>query len=151
MVKEVVTTREPPELWLAVQGFLVAFVWEMFQMPFYVMDAETPWAATKACAAASLGDAGIMVVAACLANRSSKGSLWMKQPSLSANLIYLGAGIGVTIAIEWLALRSDWGWEYSHLMPQIFGTGLVPLAMWVVVPSLSLFLSRKIVGSEATL
>lgn len=150
MVREAVTTRGPPDLWLAIQGFLVAFVWEMFQMPFYEMDAETPWAATKACAAASLGDAGIMVVAAWLANRLSKGSLWMKQPSLFAILIYLGAGIGVTIAIEWLALRSEWDWEYSPLMPELFGIGLIPLAMWVVVPSVSLFVSRRIVGSKAT-
>ena len=145
------TTRESPELWLAVQGFLVSFVWEMFQMPFYEMDAETPWAATKACAVASLGDAGIMVLAAWLANRLSKGSLWIKQPDVSAILIFLGAGIGVTLAIEWLALRSEWGWSYSALMPEIFGIGIVPLAMWVVVPSLSLFLCRKIVGNEAAL
>lgn len=138
--------RASPYLWLAVQGFLVAFVWEMFQMPFYEMDAETPWAATKVCGAASLGDAGIMVAAAWLANRLAKGSLWLKQPSLSAILIYLVFGICVTLTIEWLALRSEWGWEYSSLMPQVFGIGLVPLAMWVVVPSLSLFLCRRIAG-----
>lgn len=145
------TTQGPTVLWLAIQGFLIAFVWEMFQMPFYEMEAETPWAATKVCGAASLGDAGIMVAAAWVTGRVSKGSLWAEKPSRSAILIYLGAGIGVTIAIEWLAVRSEWGWKYSSLMPEIFGIGLVPVAMWIVVPSLSLFLCRQIVGSRSAL
>ncbi|MCB5423675.1 hypothetical protein H0274_00270 [Altererythrobacter sp. CC-YST694] len=132
-----------PEVWLAVQGFLVAFLWEMLQMPFYVMDGMTARAVTKSCALASLGDAGIMVGAAWIADRLTGGGLWHERLSSLPAAIFLGIGLAVTAAIEWLALRSEWGWSYAQTMPIIFGIGVVPLAMWVVVPLVSLGLARK--------
>ncbi|KUO54821.1 MAG: hypothetical protein ACR2PC_02560 [Tsuneonella suprasediminis] len=132
-----------PEVWLAVQGFLVAFLWEMLQMPFYVMDGMTAWAVTKSCALASLGDAGIMVGAAWIADRLTGGGLWHERLSSPPVGIFLGVGLAATAAIEWMALRSDWGWSYSQSMPTLFGIGVVPLAMWVVVPLASLGLARR--------
>jgi len=116
-----------PEVWLAVQGFLVAFLWEMLQMPFYVMDGMT----------------AIMVGAAWIADRLTGGGLWHERLSSLPAAIFLGIGLAVTAAIEWLALRSEWGWSYAQTMPIIFGIGVVPLAMWVVVPLVSLGLARK--------
>ena len=93
-----------PEVWLAVQGFLVAFLWEMLQMPFYVMDGMTAWAVTKSCALASLGDAGIMVGAAWIADRLTGGGLWHERLSSPPVGIFLGVGLAATAAIEWKAL-----------------------------------------------
>ena len=136
-------TGSHPEVWLAVQGFLVAFLWEMLQMPFYVMDGMTAWAVTKSCALASLGDAGIMVGAAWIADRLAGGGLWRERLTSRPVGIFLGVGLGATAAIEWMALRTDWGWSYSQSMPTLFGIGVVPLAMWVVVPLASLGLARR--------
>ena len=44
-------------------GFLIAFVWEMLQLPFYEAGGLTPAQAAYRCGLASFGDAGIMVVA----------------------------------------------------------------------------------------
>lgn len=136
-------TGSHPEVWLAVQGFLVAFLWEMLQMPFYLMDGMTAWAVTKSCALASLGDAGIMVGAAWIADRLTGGGLWRERLTSRPVGIFLGVGLGATAAIEWMALRTDWGWSYSQSMPTLFGIGVVPLAMWVVVPLASLGLARR--------
>lgn len=137
-------TESQPEVWLAVQGFLVAFLWEMLQMPFYVMDGMTAWEVTKSCALASFGDSGIMVAAAWIANLTTGGGLWHKQLSPRPVAIFLGGGLVTTGVIEWLALRSEWGWSYAQTMPAISGIGLVPLAMWVVVPLVSLGLARRL-------
>ncbi|MEL1249653.1 hypothetical protein [Aurantiacibacter gilvus] len=131
-------------MWLAVQGFLVAFLWEMLQMPFYVMDGMTAWAVTKSCALASFGDAGIMVGAAWIANRTTGGRLWKKRSDWGPVAIFLAIGLMVTAAVEWLALRADWGWQYADTMPTIAGIGLVPLAMWVCVPLFSILLTKRI-------
>ncbi|WP_261388541.1 hypothetical protein [Qipengyuania gaetbuli] len=136
-------TESQPEVWLAVQGFLVAFLWEMLQMPFYVMDGMTAWAVTKSCALASLGDAGIMVGAAWIADRLTGGGLWRERLTSRPVGIFLGVGLAATAAIEWMALRSDWGWSYAQSMPTLLGIGVVPLAMWVVVPLASLGLARR--------
>ena len=39
-----------------------------------------------------------------------------------------------------------WGWHYAPLMPRepLTGVGLVPIAMWIVVPLFTLWLSRNI-------
>lgn len=136
-------TGSHPEVWLAVQSFLVAFLWEMLQMPFYVMDGMTAWAVTKSCALASLGDAGIMVGAAWIADRLTGGGLWRERLTSRPVGIFLGVGLAATAAIEWMALRSDWGWSYAQSMPTLLGIGVVPLAMWVVVPLASLVLARR--------
>lgn len=137
-----------PEVWLALQGFLVAFLWEMLQMPFYVMDGMTAWEVTKSCAFASLGDAGIMVAAAWIADRITGGGLWKRRLNLRPVAIFLAVGLALAAAIEWLAIRSNWGWLYSDTMPSVLGIGLVPLLMWVIAPTLSLLLVRHIARSR---
>ncbi len=112
-------------------------------MPFYVMDGMTALSVTKSCALASLGDAGVMVAAAWIANRITGDALWQERLAPLPVAFFLVIGLAVTAVIEWQALRSDWGWSYSAAMPTLFGIGLVPLAMWVVVPLLSLGLARR--------
>lgn len=136
--------RRYPELWLAIAGFLVAFAWEMFQMPFYNMSGMTAWQVTKSCALASVGDAGIMVASAWTADRVTRGGLWAAPLRASPLVIYLAIGIAVTIAVERIALRSEWGWQYSDFMPTVLSVGMVPIAMWVVVPFVSLYLASRL-------
>ena len=52
-----------PTLWIAIFGGLIAFAWEMFQLPFYSTDGLGPVEAAYRCGLASFGDAGIMVAA----------------------------------------------------------------------------------------
>ena len=52
-----------PALWIAIFGGLIAFAWEMFQLPLYSTDGLGPVEAAYRCGLASFGDAGIMVAA----------------------------------------------------------------------------------------
>lgn len=84
------------------------------------------------------------------------GDVVIAGASLAASLVLFGAagwprngfvrvavaaiifGLGVTVLVEHAALA--WGrWAYSALMPVLpgLGTGLSPLAQWVVVPLLA--------------
>jgi hypothetical protein len=139
-----------PESWVAVHGLLVAFAWEMLQMPFYAMDQLSAWAVTKSCGIASVGDAGIMVLAYWTAAKASGDRLWLQNTRALPLTVYLVTGLSVTIVVEHLALRSDWGWQYSNIMPSIIGIGLVPLAMWIVVPLVAMKLAkRSVAGSRS--
>ena len=44
-----------------------------------------------------------------------------------------------------LAVRSDWGWTYSPAMPlmPIVNIGAVPVAMWIIVPTVALWMTRR--------
>ncbi|MGI9361359.1 MAG: hypothetical protein ACR2O7_07280, partial [Parasphingorhabdus sp.] len=64
---------------------------------------------------------------------------------ISRFLIYLAIGLAITSVVEILAVGAAWGWTYSPTMPLVPGTkiGLVPIIMWVLVPTATLWLSRK--------
>ncbi|OBX18942.1 hypothetical protein A9995_10405 [Erythrobacter sp. QSSC1-22B] len=134
---------EMPEIWIATNGFLLAFLWEMLQMPVYDMGGLSTWQATKNCAFATFGDAGIMVFAYWVATRFAPDRLWLRQWHVRLLATYLSVGMLVTIVVEHFALRSDWGWTYSETMPTIATIGLVPILMWLIVPMVTLAMARR--------
>jgi hypothetical protein len=141
---------DKPETWIAIHGLLVAFAWEMFQMPFYAMGQLSAWEVTKSCGVASVGDAGIMVLAYWIASNATGDRLWLRDAHALPLAVYLGTGLSIAIVVELLALRSDWGWQYHGIMPLIGDAGLVPLAMWIVVPLIAMKLAkRSVLGSRS--
>lgn len=134
---------DKPETWLAVHGFLVAFLWEMLQMPFYEMGALTAWQVTTRCALASFGDAGIMIFAYLVASLVANDRYWLRRPKWKPVIAYLVTGEMITIAVEFVALRVPWGWSYSERMPILWEIGLVPVAMWIAVPLVALALAAR--------
>lgn len=134
-----------PALWIAIFGALIAFVWEMLQLPFYDTGELSPAEAAYRCGLASFGDAGIMVAAYLAASLGSGRTPWVVEWSISRFLVYLAIGLGITTAVELLAVGTDWGWTYSSLMPLVPGTniGLVPVIMWVIIPAATLWLARR--------
>lgn len=134
-----------PALWIALFGGLISFVWEMFQLPFYGSGELSPAEAAYRCGLASFGDAGIMVTAYLGASLGSGRKPWIVEWPISRFGVYLVIGLAITSVVEILAVGADWGWTYSSLMPLIPGTGigLVPIIMWVLVPSATLWLARR--------
>ena len=138
-----------PVLWIGIFGGLIAFVWEMFQLPFYSTGELGPVEAVYRCGLASFGDAGIMVGAYLGASLGNRGRPWLVDWPISRFLIYLAIGLAITSVVEILAVGAAWGWTYSSLMPLVPGTniGLVPIIMWVLVPTATLLLARRM-GAE---
>ncbi|MXO73492.1 hypothetical protein [Alteraurantiacibacter buctensis] len=143
---------EKPETWILIHGFFLAFLWEILQMPFfYSTENLSAWEIIKNCLFATLGDAGIMVFAYWTTAKLSANALWLRRWHVRAILIYLGIGLTVTIAIEYFAATTDWGWKYSSSMPTFATIGLVPIVMWIIVPILTLTLARQsLLGSKGS-
>ncbi len=140
------------EFRIALFGFLAAFVWEMWQMPFYDQSGLTFMDMVQGCSLGSLGDAGIMVLAYRIAAWACGSKQWLISPTRRALAAFLGTGLIITITIEHLAINLHFGWRYADLMPldPVFGTGLVPIAMWIVIPLVTLWLARLPGPSETT-
>ena len=64
--------------------------------------------------------------------------------SRSTLLIYLCVGLIVTIVFEYWATGDGQRWSYSDRMPElaVTGTGILPLAQWVVLPMLLAYSTR---------
>lgn len=139
--------KPPPwQPWAAVAGFafLLHFAWEMLQFPLYTgMAAARHDAATWMCVRATLGDVLIALLAFGAASAVARSRLWLARRQGAALAMYLAFGVGTTIAVEVLSV-SYWGrWAYAPAMPVVLGVGLAPLAQWVVVPLLTVWLVRR--------
>lgn len=128
-------------------GALIAFVWEVYQMPFFLADNLSPYERTVRCGIASLGDGLILLTAYGLAAMKG-GRHWPWRSPGIPYAIYFAFGLAVAIAVEMIATalppESVLSWRYSGMMPvePVTGLALVPLAMWVIVPALTLALVR---------
>lgn len=134
-----------PEVRIAIFGFLTAFLWEMWQMPFYDRTGLSIADAVRGCSLGSFGDAGILVLAYFVAGKVAHDRYWLCNWSAAPLAAYLATGLAITIVVEHIALNSEWGWRYSDAMPRdpAFGTGLVPVLMWIIVPVVVLWLARN--------
>ena len=65
---------------------------------------------------------------------------WPQRGATGVFALAILFGVGYTIYSEWVNTTIRGGWSYDPLMPRLrwLGTGLAPLAQWVVVPSLAL-------------
>jgi hypothetical protein len=138
--------RFHPEALIAVFGFLLHFTWEMLQMGYFRGMSDLDWqAATSTCARATFGDIGLMLVAYwVVALGETRGRGWLARPSLVDVACFTGLGLLITLVLEVLATRV-WGrWHYMPAMPLLPGTsiGLLPLAQWVLLPPLVIWLTR---------
>jgi hypothetical protein len=142
-----------PEINLAVLSFAFHFVWEALQVPTYAGMAEMAhWPATLLCTRATVGDIGFALTAFWITALAARSRRWFMNPQPWHITLFLGIGIALTIGFEWYYVEVSGRWIYSDLMPLVppFGTGLSPLAQWIVVPLLVLFiLRRQTAGADA--
>ena len=134
-----------PEPWVLLFSLLLNYPWEFLQVPFFEGMRELPhWEGVQMCSLAAVGDAVIALVAFWAAAAVSRSRRWLMQPWSGAWLIYLGAGLAITMAMEWLATEAMGRWRYAALMPTApgLGTGVVPLLQWLILPPLVVFLAR---------
>lgn len=138
--------------WLLVVRRYIAFiavanlVWEFAQLPLYTLWKEgTPGEIVFAAVHCTGGDL-LISSASFLGSLVALGSSrWPHQRySEVATLTFL-SGLGYTIFSEWLNTEIRGSWAYSDLMPTvpIIGSGVSPLAQWIVIPITALWWARR--------
>lgn len=131
---------------VALFGFLLNFVWELLQVPFYSgMERAPHWEATLFCLRATIGDVAIVVVAyGAVAVRF--GASWLAEPTVERLATFVGFGLLATGVIELLSVHL-WGrWSYAAGVPTVLGVGLPPVLQWVLLPPVILWLTRRHYG-----
>lgn len=135
-----------PEWNVSVFSFLLAFVWEIQQMPFYQIPPELScFNQIRNCTMATVGDVGILLTAFWTVAVMSKSRQWFRHPRRWQVSVFVLVGVVITIIFEDLATRSLNVWAYADSMPTlpVLGTGLVPLLMWLIIPPLMLWFVQR--------
>ncbi|UCF96547.1 MAG: hypothetical protein JSV89_15400 [Spirochaetaceae bacterium] len=125
---------------LAIYGvaFIINYVWEMLQMPFYERMSFADPASYLQCVQASFGDANIIIAIFGLGLFMFRNWEWPKPLTLW-KLAYLAViGGSIAVSIELFALKAG-KWRYSSLMPllPLVRVGLIPFLQLLILPYLS--------------
>ena len=131
--------------WTALAGFAFFgnFAWEMAQMPLFRMRNPSGWAMLGECTQATAGDAVLTLMAYGVAALCHRRRRWLLAPVPIEGAVFLGVGVAATLALEWWNVTVRHSWAYSATMPTVAGIGLAPLAQWVILPPLTLWLARR--------
>jgi hypothetical protein len=126
-------------LWMLVLNLL----WEVLQSPLYVMPSRIPFYKAYALVHCTIGDgliaAGIYVGAALVAQWH-----WPLDAPGRGLAVLLPLGIAYTAYSEWRNVYVIGAWTYDSLMPTLAGIGIAPLAQWLVLPPVAVWLLRNI-------
>jgi hypothetical protein len=137
--------------WLAaIRRYLVAvacgnLLWEIAQLPLYTLWRDSPSSSiASAVLHCTVGDVVIATVALIGALTVVGSAEWPDEGSFRVGVTTLTLGVGYTIFNEYFNTVVRRSWTYTELMPTLpwFGTGLAPLAQWIVVPSVALVFAR---------
>lgn len=129
-------------------------LWEIAQLPLYTLWEEgRPSFIAYAVVHCTLGDVAIGTLAlliALIATRARAVETWRwRQVALFLAI----PAVGYTALSEWINTIARGSWAYSALMPVVnlggFEIGLSPLAQWLVIPPVALWLARIHFSSSA--
>ena len=134
------------EFYLVLLGLPINFIWEMVQMPLFVLTGDSSLANyTLICLQASIGDVLILLVMYWCVVVTTKTRTWMFHLNPGRLISFIAIGILLTIVLEAVSVNLLQRWDYSELMPTVpvLGTGLAPILQWLFIPLLLLWLLRR--------
>ncbi len=123
-------------------------LWESAHLPLYTVwqqgsTLDLVWAVIHC----SAGDLLIGIATLTLALVLVGNAGWPAEGSSFRGVaaVAIASGIAYTIFSEWLNTSIRGAWSYAAAMPVLppLGTGVSPLAQWMVVPTLSFLFARR--------
>ncbi len=135
-----------PEINISIFGFLLNFVWEIWQAPlFKSMDSLTHFEATLHCTQAALGDVVILLIVFWIIALTVRSRRWIIYPKIIPVIGFIATGIVFTVVIEAIAIHILNRWQYAAVMPTlpILGTGIAPILQWLIIPPIIVFMMSR--------
>jgi hypothetical protein len=148
--------RLRPDWLIAISRYLIAIafgnlLWETAQMPLYALwRTGTAAAIAQAVLHCTLGDVLIATVALVAALAVVGSPAWPNENVVSVAVAVVTVAASYTAYSEYVNTSVRKSWAYTEWMPTLpwLGTGLAPLAQWVVVPVLALAWAIRGSGSS---
>ena len=130
--------------WLA--GLSLA--WEIAQLPLYTLwDEADPGYIAFAVVHCTMGDILIGTVALALSLLLMRAGSPEQWPRTRIAVLTVIMTVAYTAVSEWINTVPLRSWEYSSLMPRLrlgeIELGLLPLAQWLLIPPLALWLAFR--------
>ncbi len=128
-----------------VVAFLLNWIWETAQLPFYAGYEDLSVVHRFVhCLRATVADASYTALiywAGVLALRDDR---WITNLKHLRSVVVAFVGAATAIVVELLALNNNW-WTYAPAMPgvPVFGVGLLPVMQLATLPLMTFLLTRR--------
>lgn len=124
--------------------------WEFAHMPLYTLwETGTPREIAFAALHCTGGDVLIALSSLAAALLLGRGG-WPQAGYWNVAAAAIVFGVAYTLFSEWLNVEVRGTWAYRDLMPVIpvIGTGLSPLAQWILLPSFAFWWAGRVKGKQ---
>jgi hypothetical protein len=153
------TTGRPPSRsgWLAsIRRYLLAvtlgnLIWETAQLPLYTLwRTGTERQIASAILHCTVGDLVIAAVGLVAALALVGSPNWPDQRMGAVIVAVVIGSVGYTIYSEYVNTTLQRSWAYTAWMPRLpwLGTGLSPLAQWLIIPTVALSWAGRAVSAH---
>ena len=133
-----------PETNLFLFAFLLNFVYEVWQSPFYEFYAS-PSLGDKIidlthCA---FGDAVIILFSSRVVSALMRSRYWLLTPTWKLTFLFTSIGLLITLAIETYRVNVSKAYGVPVLAVPILGMSALAVIQWIVLPAIILYLARR--------
>jgi hypothetical protein len=133
-----------PETNLFLFAFLLNFVYEVWQSPFYEFYAS-PSLGDKVidlthCA---FGDAVIILFSSWVVSAFMRSRYWLLTPAWKLTFLFTSIGLLITLAIETYRVNVSNAYGVPVLAVPILGMSALAIIQWIVLPAIILYLARR--------
>ncbi|QEN06784.1 hypothetical protein EXM22_01795 [Oceanispirochaeta crateris] len=135
-------------IWYSLFSFVIFATWEWVQTPFFVditNDLNTIVWYRIHC---TIGDIMILFFSMMGTILIYRKISWIYKPEKKHYITVLFLGSCYTLISEYRNVHKLQSWDYSALMPEIFGIGLVPIFQWILLPPLILYIISRFIHTE---
>ena len=134
-------------LWMGL-SFLFHLAWEALHVRLYtIWDEPDRLYVAGAVLHCTLGDVIIATAAFALAAWLFRRADWPMPWPVRGTLVVVAAAMTFTVWSEWYNVYRVDSWAYAPEMPTIFGIGLTPLSQWLLLPPVTTWTLRRLVGA----
>jgi hypothetical protein len=127
-------------------GALANLLWEFAQLPLYTIWEEgNPREIIFAAIHCTGGDIMIATSSLLAALLLVGNRNWPQESHGRVAVLTCTLGLGYTVFSEWLNTEIRGSWAYTDLMPVVpwIGSGVAPLAQWIVIPLAAFWWARR--------
>jgi hypothetical protein len=144
VVKKSARILAAPETNLFLFAFLLNFVYEVWQSPFYEFYAS-PSLGDKVidlthCA---FGDGVIILFSSWVVSALMRSRYWVLTPTWKLTLLFTSIGLLITLAIETYRVNVSKAYGVPVLAVPILGMSALAVIQWIVLPAIILYLARR--------
>lgn len=137
---------------ILVFGFLLNFIWEIFQAPlFQGMKSKAHWDAVLQCTRATGGDLIILLSAFWATALIFRDHAWLAKARTRPVLVFTGLAFMAATGTEILMTCYLHHYSYGSAMPivPLLRIGLAPFLQWIILPPLALWFVHRQTASTA--